>query len=288
MSTPEGNQKADYSRYDQMSTAELEQLLRLDFQASKDGASDLDTILYLSDLLAKQKGPSDPDAAWAQFQTKYRPYADGRSLYDFGDEEEPPACPEVRPRPVRRRRRFVLLVAVLAACLLGGIVAQAAGVDVWSAIAHWTDDAFFFVAGEPDSQSGSGPEAENMEQLQSSLPEAGMEAWFPTQCPDGFTPGPLEVLHLRNRVCANVTFYGTDRSYSVWVEHFTQPTANTGTFEKDDTPVEEYPHNGQVFYILSNIDTLTATAYNGEFMVMIAGMLSREEIKDIIDSIPAP
>ena len=70
MSTPEGTKKRDYSRYDQMSTAELEQLLRLDFQASENGDSDLDAILYLSDLLARRNGPSDPDAAWAQFQTK--------------------------------------------------------------------------------------------------------------------------------------------------------------------------------------------------------------------------
>ena len=54
MSTPEGTKKRDYSRYDQMSTAELEQLLRLDFQASENGDSDLDAILYLSDLLARR------------------------------------------------------------------------------------------------------------------------------------------------------------------------------------------------------------------------------------------
>lgn len=51
MATPEWNKKQDYSRYDQMSTAELEQLLRLDFQASEDGEDDLDAILYISDLL---------------------------------------------------------------------------------------------------------------------------------------------------------------------------------------------------------------------------------------------
>ena len=53
MSTPEPNKKRDYSRYDQMSTSELEQLLRLDFQAAEGGDSDLDAILYISDLLAK-------------------------------------------------------------------------------------------------------------------------------------------------------------------------------------------------------------------------------------------
>ena len=178
MSTPEGTKKRDYSRYDQMSTAELEQLLRLDFQASENGDSDLDAILYLSDLLARRNGPSDPDAAWAQFQTKYRPYADGRSLYDFGDEEGSlaQAPPASRPRSVRRLRRLSILAAVLTACLLGGMVAQAAGVDVWGAIARWTDETFRFIPVD----SGGATAEEDMEQLRSSLPEWGMADWFPT------------------------------------------------------------------------------------------------------------
>ena len=72
------------------------------------------------------------------------------------------------------------------------------------------------------------------------------------------------------------------------IQRFTQPDHSTGTFEKDATPVEEYVHNDQVFYILSNLDSLTATAYDGEFMTIVWGTLTREEIKAIIDSIPAP
>ena len=285
MSTPEGNKKRDYSRYDQMSTAELEQLLRLDFQASEDGDSDLDAILYISDLLAKRNGPVDSDAAWEQFQTKYRPYADGRSLYDSEDEEEnPKQAPPARSRPARRLRQLAILAAALIACLLGGmVVAQAAGVNVWGTIARWTDETFRFVS---VGASSSGAADEDMEQLRSSLREWGMADWLPAWHPDGFVPGDLEVIDLGISMAAYVTFYGEDRAYSVDINHFTQPTDNTGTFEKDDTPVEEYDHNGQTFYILSNLDSLTATAYDGEFMVTICGALTRDEIKAIIDSIP--
>lgn len=52
--------------------------------------------------------------------------------------------------------------------------------------------------------------------------------------------------------------------------------------------MEEYDHNGQTFYILSNTDTLTATSYDGAYMTMISGILTREEIKAIIDSISSP
>lgn len=296
VSESKGNQKGDYSRYDRMSTAELEQLLRLDLQASEDGDSDLDAILYISELLAKRNGPSDLDAAWEQFQTKYRPYAHGLSLYDF--EDDPPA-PQTepassvpspaRPRRARHLRRLAILAAALIACLLGGmVVAQAVGVDVWGAIAQWTDETFRFVSTGSSDSSGSGTDQEDSGQPQSTLQAVGMGGMFPTWHPDGFTPGKLQINELNSNVSAHMNFFGEDRTYAVTIVRFTQPTGNTGTFEKDDTPVEEYDHNGQTFYILSNLDSLTATTFDGEFLTMIYGRLTREEIKSIIDSIPAP
>lgn len=291
MSAPGENKARDYSRYDQMSTAELEQLLRLDFHVSKDGGSDLDAISYISALLAERKGPSDWGTAWAQFQAKYRPYADGRSLYDF--EEAPPEPAPLsplasKPRSARRVRRLAVLAAVLAALLLGGMAAQAAGVDVFRVIAQWTDETFHFIPTTPEGASSSDVYDADMEQLRSSPQTAGMEDWFPAWYLDGFLPGTLNAYDLNLFYSATVDFLGPDRSYSVTVHQFTRPTDNTGTFEKDDTPVETYDHRGQTFYILSNIDTLTATTYNGEFMVTISGMLTRDEIKAVIDSIPNP
>ena len=300
MSESKGNKKQDFSRYDQMSTAELEQMLRLDFQSSEEGVSDLDAILYISDLLAQRNGPFDSDAAWQQFQTQYRPHADGRSLYDFADEEDCSASEEkqasatssrAQSRSARRLRWPPLLAAVLAALLLGSIVTQAAGVDVWGVIAQWTDETFHFVSAGSDDTSGVVGNHSVQEELSQYLPTLqalGMDDLFPTWYPDGFTPGDLEITELHDRVTAHVTYFGEDRTYTVVIDHFMQPQSNTGTFEKDDTPVEEYDHNGQTFYILSNLDSLTATTYDGEFMTMIYGGLTREEIKAVIDSIPDP
>lgn len=154
----EEKKRHDYCRYDNMSTAELEQLLRLDFQASEEEKSDLDAILYISALLAGRNAlaAADVDAAWERFNMKYLPCADGRSLYDFGDTDSdgPPKAEQTqigyRPRVPRPRRtglrRVAILVALLAGCLFGGMVAaQAAGVDVFGAVARWTDEVFQFV-----------------------------------------------------------------------------------------------------------------------------------------------
>lgn len=284
------NRQRDYSRYDQMPTAELEQLLCLDFQASEEGnPSDLDALLYVSSLLAQRKGPFDPDAAWRRFQTEYLPYADGRSLYAFGDEgdvprQAPAVPPRASPRPARRLRRLAVLAAVLATLLLGGIAAQAAGVDIWGAIAQWTDETFRFV---PAGSGGPATTDTDMEPLLTSLQPWGMDTRFPTGHLDGFVPGELNLTEAESdgTVSAHVTFFGAERIYSVVIIHYTEPQTNTGIFEKDDTPVEEYIHNSQVFYILSNLNSLTATTYDGRFMTIIAGDLTRDEIKAVIDSI---
>ena len=178
-----------------MSTAELEQLLRLNFQVSEDGFSDLEAILYISDLLAKRNGPCNSDAAWQQFQTQYRPYADGRSLFDFSDEEAPSPLETKRPsyapsgagnRSSRRLRRLAVLAAILAALLLGGMVAQAAGLDVFGTIARWTDETFRFMSAGSINTSGSNGSQSGQEDAgpyHSALQAIGMDDLFPTWPP---------------------------------------------------------------------------------------------------------
>lgn len=289
MSAPKEKKARDYSRYDQMSTAELEQILRLDFQASERADSDLDTILYLSDLLAGRNGPADTDAAWEQFRTKYLPYADGRSLYDFdGADSAPAARSPAQPRHIPRLRRLAVLAAALVVCLLGGMAAaQASGLDVFGAIGRWTDETFRF-AGAGSNRSSLIWDEENGAQIRAMLEELGAVERFPTWHPDGFTPQEARITNDNSASSVYVSFVGEEYSYSVIVRHFYTTEGGTGIFEKDETPVEAYVHNGQTFYILSNLNSLTATAYDGTYMTIINGMLTREELKKIIDSIPNP
>lgn len=56
-------------------------------------------------------------------------------------------------------------------------------------------------------------------------------------------------------------------------------------YEKDDTEIEIYENNGRNFYIMSNLDTLTATWSDGKMSIDISGQLEINELKHIIDSI---
>ena len=59
------------------------------------------------------------------------------------------------------------------------------------------------------------------------------------------------------------------------------------TRKKDETEVEIYEHDGKNFYIMSNLDSETATWSDGTFKIDIVGQLTADEIKQIIDSIGA-
>ena len=90
----EANQRTgqDPSKFDNMSTAELNEYLRQD--AERDD-SDLDDVLYIMEVLAKREKEENNDnlpdvrKAWASFQANYNTADnDGRPLHDFDDEAE--------------------------------------------------------------------------------------------------------------------------------------------------------------------------------------------------------
>ena len=56
-------------------------------------------------------------------------------------------------------------------------------------------------------------------------------------------------------------------------------------FEKDTENIEQYSNDQQTFYILSNVDTITATWSDGLIVEQITGNISDEYMKKIIDSI---
>lgn len=127
---------------EQMSTVELEELLRRDFHAPEGGARDMDELYRAAQVLAgRELDPAGADRAWEQFQKDYLPFAQARSAhYEDGGAPSSDAAP--------RRRRALLprwwrggLVAALAFLLLSASVAAAAGgPDLWRHLARWTDE----------------------------------------------------------------------------------------------------------------------------------------------------
>ena len=137
----------DFSHLDKLSTEELQEILRQD-SLLDDDSSDIDTILYITDLLAKRSDSSnnskDVEAAWKSFKENYYPYiSDPEPLYSFDSPED--KVVKAKPRHLSRAMRTLSVAAVLAVVIISGsVTASAFGYNLWGAVAEWTRDTFGF------------------------------------------------------------------------------------------------------------------------------------------------
>lgn len=315
MSDLKKKNRVDYSKYDEMGTEALEEILRLDFQMSEEAESDIDAILYISEVIARrEKNPPDVGAAWEQFNTKYRPYVtDGRSLYDFGDEDGAPgtvsnnSAVESDSRiygvaPLRRRwrgtRRLVRL-AVIAAIMAAFLVvtsatAYALGFDLWGTIAQWTKDTFSFVSTSSEDGAPNPNRVQNLadreyDSLQDALEAYGVkEPLVPMWLPDGFVTEMITVDETSYSKCT--VFYtcykNNERLLAITIYmHEDSNDTNYTMWQKDDAEVDTIIINGQTFYIMSNTGRQCAVWANGPFECSISGDITPDELEKTIESI---
>ena len=287
-----------YAYLDQLSTQELEELLRADLSSAEDGQDD--AVFHIVEVMLKREMDEptgaipDTDAAWKEFKQYYDiPEGSGLSLYPCGDADAIPssaAGADLRPRARRRRilwRSSLVAAAAMAALLCGMVAAQASGVDVFGTLGRWTNDTFRFISrytvGEPDD--GMSPEYRDI--VRSTLAGWGAEDLFPTWSPEGFEASEPQILSTVKSDILNISFNGNGKFYSIEITHFHDSASLAGAFEKDSGAVEEYISNGRLFYIFSNIDMLSGTWLDEEFMVVVSGDLTSDEMKSILDSIGA-
>lgn len=285
--------------FQQFTTQQLETMLRLELdQPQQEDEAILLQILEVLKEREKDKGTlPDVQKAWERFQSQYNiPEMEGLELYDL--EEEAPA----QEKEAKREKKVVpirfggwwrkipktarVAVATLFVTFSTITVAQAAGIDFYGIMGTWTNNIFQFRASEnvptPEQQKVS-------REIQTELKAIGVyQDLAPTWWPDGFEMYELKQENAEGEFDSVVCSYEnkeTNESFGYSLDVYYNPFWLTTPFEKDDTPIEVYESNGRSFYIMSNIDTLTATWSDGTIVVTIGGQLTRDEIKGIIDSI---
>lgn len=315
MSELEKKNRYDYSKYDEMSTETLEEILRMDFQMSEDAESDIDAILYISEVIAqREKDLPDVEAAWKQFNTKYRPYVtDGRSLYDFGDEDDAPeaapdhfaaesnshtfhAAPQrKRQRGTRRLVRLAVIAAVMTVFLFAtSATAYALGYDLWGAFIQWTKETFSFVSpaiSESDAETNwvSNLSEGEYATLQDALTAYGVtESLVPTWIPDNFAMQTLSVSENAKPGC--VVFYTTFSCQDKWLTvqinmYHSFDNMDYTIWQKDEAEITSIDSNGHTFYMVENAGRWSATWTDDLFECNITGDVTSEELVKIIESI---
>lgn len=249
----------------------------------------------------------DVDQQWNEFVTYYMPSAseteaEPENLEHTASPQTPQPstdAPSKRVIRFKQARRTVLVAAAAIACMLAVMVTvQAAGVDVFGAMARWTKDVFSFGQIAPDSQVSDDPaqdqetaeqEAEAPDTEFASLQEAfevyGMtEVHEPTWLPEGYT---LEEL---NVTCLDAPFLRTfSASYtdgegfvSIGIMSFEEEPATQ--VQKTDGSVESVEKDSIMFYHIENSVGRTIAWYSDQYEYYLSGSEGEDILWKIVDS----
>ena len=284
------NQYESDDYLDQLSMEQLEELLRADF-ASSDPENE-QAVFHILEVMEKREKENptgrlpDTDQAWKEFQQYYNiPEGEGQSLYPVRSDPENQSAPTSTKKSRRFRPRKILVVAAVLVLMFGSMLtAQAAGLDVFGAIGRWTEEKFHFEI-SPTSEDGTTDYTFREASREKGLPQNLIPTWYPK----GFESSePIDdsVEDYVDSVYCEYINKEENRSYLTMVSRYYDSNSIAATvYEKDDTEIEIYENNGRNFYIMSNLDTLTATWSDGKMSIDISGQLEINELKHIIDSI---
>lgn len=304
------NDHIKYAYLDQLSMEQLEALLRADLECQDE--SDDGVIFHILEVIEERERENptgrllDEAEAWSDFQKYYNiPDGTGQVLYPCelpnasGTEESELRVDSekkiVSVYSFRWLKRCLIVAATIVVLLGSMVIAQASGIDIFGTIGRWTESTFRFVstneAPSPGDVSGIHLGKENPEyydDLQAALADCGItEELIPTWYPEGFTASEPEILGNSSSDIVHISFSNSDgRFYKMDItKYHSTLDMETYTLEKDGGDVEQYTRGSRTFYIMSNLDTITAAWSDNLLLQTIGGSLSMEEIKAIIDSI---
>ena len=271
----------DFSRYEHMTTEELQELLHQSAHNKLGTEPDTQELFKIMEVLSVRRQNSDlPD-----FRSDEEAFADFCEHYMPKEKEE--ARPKEAKRPNRTLKTVAAVLAVVLVLAVGTTVTvKAFRIDILSKIASWTKDIFHF---SDTSQGGAAtaPEKENnleLKSLQDALAkEAITEKLAPTWLPEGYKYKDLSVVSTPRMLIINAIYEYNDERLIINICHTIGKPANQ--VEKSDELIELYSVNGIDYYIFSNTETLQAAWSIGEFECLIIGKITLEEMKVMINSI---
>lgn len=272
----------DFSHLDKLSTEELQEILRQD-SLLDDDSSDIDAILYITDLLVKRSDSSnnskDVEAAWKSFKENYYPYiSDPEPLYSFDSPED--EVVKAKPRHLSRAMKTLSVAAVLAVVIISGsLTASAFGYNLWGAVAEWTRDTFGFTQGQ---NNGIYP----FENLRDALAAYDIdEPIVPQWIPDGYGEDTVQAAETPDSKIISSSCKSASGEIKIEVKAFYNYDSKHRVYEILEDGVEKYSSNGIDFYIMKNDEFTRVSWAAGNNECSIICSLKPKEIYRMIDSI---
>ena len=300
MSNKSAHPARNFSRFDAMSTEELNAILYQDSLLTSEAETDTDAILYIMEVIAKREATEYPETspsaeeAWDKFNALYcAEDSDGKSLYEDDGEEtmpilsavpKPPLTEYEKPRKnIRFAIRATIVAAALCAFLLGSsLIASASGFDLWGSLIQWGREAFGFTDTTVDAdQKRIYPEDNDPRNV---LREHGVSATLlPLWMPDGYTFHSIESTASPTRRLFYIWYVNGTNEISMTIAVLS--TTPILAHEKNSQDTEVYVKGGIEHYIVRNLEETTVAWAVGMYECSIGGQFSIEEAILIIDSI---
>ncbi len=291
MSVVEQNGRLDYSNFDNIDTDVLKAFLRADFDAPEAEQMDVDTIMYITNLLQEREKAenNEPDidiaAARAKFDKEYMPLLNSPELLlDFEDAENKTTVSESKQYkviPVCRTiwRNFASAAAIVVLLLFSGTVtAYALGYNPIAAIARWTESQFWF---ETENTSATN-------ELLVTLKDYGVEKKLvPTWLPAGYNMESLNAFESDYKLGFNAVYTRTidNRKEELSINIVKKQDDVNIIYEIDEMGAELYTTNNIDHYIADNLGKERIVWRNLNIECYISGDFTEDEAKKIIDSI---
>lgn len=281
MSESQGRESRDFSRYDSMETAELEEILRLDTDAPEGVEPDVELMLYVLEVLDKRGRITEVTGNKAQ--EAYESFKQDYFPEDIHMEEDPK--PVVR-RPLRLVRRLTTAAAaVLVFVMLGTVTANAFGINIWRAVAVWAQETFHFASGEEAKVDDPNTDRDlKYSSLEDALYRVeNVTGVVPTWIPEGYEltditidETPLQKIYIALYENGEKTLRITVQSYlSGYPEQIEQSEGFTDASEVA----------GIEYHFFSDYDKNRVAWINGTYECYISGNIAIDLLKDMIDSI---
>lgn len=284
MSENQNRRELDFSKYDAMTTEELEQILRLDAEAPAGQASDGELLLYVMEVLAKRKQNSENPGktaleAWESFQQHYLP--NGEDCVIHTQESEKPIK---SGRSWLRRLTAAAAVIVLAVGL--SVTAKAfEWQEIWDVVARWAKETFSFTT-ETGPQTTE-PATEDIQQYQSfqDVLNKADERFddVPTWIPEGYELADIRIDENPMQKTYIARYDKGEARLRIGVKSFI--AEDPEKIEINEDLIEIYEYSGIEYYIFSNMDQKQVVWIKGSYECYISGDLTVDEIKKMIDSI---
>lgn len=273
--------REDISRYDCMTTEELQEILRKHAHDELETEPDTEELFKIMEVLSERRQNTDLPA----FRSDEEAFAEFCEHYMLKEKEA--AHPKVIGFP-NRIFKTVAAVVVIALVLTVGtsLTAKAFHIDIWSKFASWTKEIFQF-AENSQGTTVENPEKEynaELKSLQDALNDnAVTEKLVPTWIPDGYEIKDLKIASTPRTLTIHAVYEKNGSELIINIRRTIGVPANQ--VEKNDDLLEVYMVDEIEYYIFSNTETLQVAWAIGEFECLIIGQVTLDEMRLIIDSI---